>query len=467
MKVPKPAPIDGRAGSGPATRRTPPTPGRGESATPSNLTSDATGIGSWTEANFVRALKEGKHLGVGRPINPPMPWPAYRHATEDDLKAVFAYLKTVPPVKNQAPEYEPPRWRGSDPRVGRDREARRGGNAAPGRSVSTSPARSAKIPRLKRADSPARRERGRLHVRVGSESGRNGRGGRIRTADLLLPKQLRYPCATPRRAGFSAGRTGMSTRGGRRTVSRTVLLLHGLGGSAEDWTEVAAALPKGLSPLALDFPGFGKAVRPHDSYDPASLARWVLGEMDDRDVETAVVAGHSLGGRVAGELAVLAPNRVRALALVSPLGSAPYGFTDTLKWKAMSRAALVAAAPETSLKNAVGYGFAVDGPGRRGSCARHGRPDRAASARRAPRGRTLGRRAPLRPAALETARRIEGAAPPRDRRGRPARTAERRRGDPLGATRRAVRRAGRRRPLRPDRGAEGRGEAPPELSKKA
>jgi hypothetical protein len=73
-----------------------------------NLTSDATGIGSWTEANFVRALKEGKHLGVGRPINPPMPWPAYRHATEQDLKAVYAYLKTVPPVKNAAPEYEPP-----------------------------------------------------------------------------------------------------------------------------------------------------------------------------------------------------------------------------------------------------------------------------------------------------------------------------------------------------------------------
>jgi hypothetical protein len=73
-----------------------------------NLTSDPTGLASWTEANFVKALKEGKHLGVGRPINPPMPWPAYRHATEEDLKAVFAYLKTVPPVKNQAPEYEPP-----------------------------------------------------------------------------------------------------------------------------------------------------------------------------------------------------------------------------------------------------------------------------------------------------------------------------------------------------------------------
>jgi len=111
-------------------------------------------------------------------------------------------------------------------------------------------------------------------------------------------------------------------------------------------------------------------VRPHDSYDPASLARWVLGELDDRDVETAVVAGHSLGGRVAGELALLAPKRVLALALVSPLGSAPYGFTDTLKWKAMSRAALVSSAPETSMRNALGYGFTVDGPGKKGFVAR-------------------------------------------------------------------------------------------------
>ncbi len=157
----------------------------------------------------------------------------------------------------------------------------------------------------------------------------------------------------------------MSTRGGGpprdRDVSRTVLLLHGLGGSAEDWAAVAAAFPKSLAPLALDFPGSGKDTRPHDSYDPASLARWVLGELDDRGVETAVVVGHSLGGRIAGELAVLAPGRVLALGLVSPLGAVSYGFTDTLKWKAMSRSALVGAAPETSLRNALGYGFAVDG----------------------------------------------------------------------------------------------------------
>lgn len=153
-------------------------------------------------------------------------------------------------------------------------------------------------------------------------------------------------------------------------MSRTVLFLHGLGGSTEDWKDVASALPKGLAPLALDFPGFGKAVRPHDSYDPAALARWVLAEMDDHDVERAVVAGHSLGGRVAGELALLSPNRVAALALVSPLGAVSYGFADTLKWKAMSRAALVGATPEATLRNALGYGFTVDNAGKKAFVAR-------------------------------------------------------------------------------------------------
>ena len=77
-----------------------------------NLTSDEeTGIGLWSEQVFVNAFKTGRHMGVGRPILPPMPWQAYSKMTDDDLKAMFAYLKTVPAKKNQAPEAvvaEPP-----------------------------------------------------------------------------------------------------------------------------------------------------------------------------------------------------------------------------------------------------------------------------------------------------------------------------------------------------------------------
>ncbi|HXG61724.1 MAG TPA: c-type cytochrome [Planctomycetota bacterium] len=74
-----------------------------------NLTPDVnTGLGLWTEDMFLRALREGKHWGQSRPIMPPMPWDAYRHLTDEDLKAVFAYLRSIPPVVNHVPDYQPP-----------------------------------------------------------------------------------------------------------------------------------------------------------------------------------------------------------------------------------------------------------------------------------------------------------------------------------------------------------------------
>ena len=78
---------------------------------PINLTPDtATGIGEWTEEAFIRAMRTGKHQGQpnGRDILPPMPWVVYRHATDEDLKAIWAYLRNIPPIKNQVPLPIPP-----------------------------------------------------------------------------------------------------------------------------------------------------------------------------------------------------------------------------------------------------------------------------------------------------------------------------------------------------------------------
>ena len=70
-----------------------------------NLTPDSTGIGSWTEAQFLKAIREGKYKGLDntRPLLPPMPWQEFRNATDEDLKAIFAYLKSIKPVKNVVP----------------------------------------------------------------------------------------------------------------------------------------------------------------------------------------------------------------------------------------------------------------------------------------------------------------------------------------------------------------------------
>jgi hypothetical protein len=70
-----------------------------------NLTSDQTGIGNWTEDNFRRALKEGKYKGleVSRILLPPMPWTNFATIKDEDVKAIFLYLKSTKPVSNIVP----------------------------------------------------------------------------------------------------------------------------------------------------------------------------------------------------------------------------------------------------------------------------------------------------------------------------------------------------------------------------
>jgi mono/diheme cytochrome c family protein len=69
-----------------------------------NLTPDEnTGIGIWTEEMFLNALKLGKHMGAGRQILPPMPYNWYGQLPDEDLKAMFAYLKSIPKIANRVP----------------------------------------------------------------------------------------------------------------------------------------------------------------------------------------------------------------------------------------------------------------------------------------------------------------------------------------------------------------------------
>lgn len=74
-----------------------------------NLTPDLkTGTGGWTEEMFIKALRTGKFMGMSRDILPPMPWQSIGQMTDDDLKAIFAYLKSLPPINNPIPVPLPP-----------------------------------------------------------------------------------------------------------------------------------------------------------------------------------------------------------------------------------------------------------------------------------------------------------------------------------------------------------------------
>lgn len=75
-----------------------------------NLTPDPeTGLGKWTEEMFLTMFRTGRHEGKGRPVLPPMPWQMYGKLNDEDLRGMFAYLQSLPPVKNRVPQpVDPP-----------------------------------------------------------------------------------------------------------------------------------------------------------------------------------------------------------------------------------------------------------------------------------------------------------------------------------------------------------------------
>jgi hypothetical protein len=73
-----------------------------------NISSDTTGIGMWSEQQFFTAIRKGIYKGLesNRPLLPPMPWFVYKNFNDDDLRAIFAYLKSTKPIKNVVPQWK-------------------------------------------------------------------------------------------------------------------------------------------------------------------------------------------------------------------------------------------------------------------------------------------------------------------------------------------------------------------------
>ena len=98
-----------------------------------------------------------------------------------------------------------------------------------------------------------------------------------------------------------------------------VLLLHGLGSTRASLFETAAELSSRYRVHAPDLPGFGSSCKPAlGSYNAAWFAEIMLGLMDELRIDRAHVVGNSMGGRIAIELGLIAPDRVGALGLLCP-----------------------------------------------------------------------------------------------------------------------------------------------------
>ena len=108
-----------------------------------------------------------------------------------------------------------------------------------------------------------------------------------------------------------------------------LVLIHGLGGAVEVWRRVMPGLARSHRVVALDLPGCGRSQRPlaYPADTLALFATTVIGFMDALGISAATVIGSSLGGAVALETAIAAPNRVRDLVLI---GSA--GFSPSVAW---------------------------------------------------------------------------------------------------------------------------------------
>jgi pimeloyl-ACP methyl ester carboxylesterase len=97
-----------------------------------------------------------------------------------------------------------------------------------------------------------------------------------------------------------------------------LVLLHGLGATKSSWLPVVPALARHHRVIAVDLPGFGASAKPRGRYDAPWFTDRILTLFDQLDVDRAFVAGNSMGGRIAMELGMRAPERVRAISCLCP-----------------------------------------------------------------------------------------------------------------------------------------------------
>src|SRR4051794_4961442 len=102
-----------------------------------------------------------------------------------------------------------------------------------------------------------------------------------------------------------------------------VLLLHGLGGNWTAWLETLPALAREHRVIAVDLPGFGGSAPGSDGISIPGYARTIARFCKRMELDKVIVAGSSLGGWVAAELALRSPELVRGLILIDAAGIVP------------------------------------------------------------------------------------------------------------------------------------------------
>lgn len=150
--------------------------------------------------------------------------------------------------------------------------------------------------------------RGRLEIRDNLHLGVNFLSS---TSGSREPERLRFETVETNRGAISTLQAG---------AGEPLLMLHGLGGTKASFLPTVAALaPNGRRVIAADLPGFGDSDKPiRARYDAKFFAQAVLALMDSLGLEKTDLVGHSLGGRVALEVSMHAPERLGKVILMTP-----------------------------------------------------------------------------------------------------------------------------------------------------
>jgi pimeloyl-ACP methyl ester carboxylesterase len=111
---------------------------------------------------------------------------------------------------------------------------------------------------------------------------------------------------------------------------KTLVFLHGLGGSIESWDKNLGYLSKKYRVVAFDLPGFGLSDKPRRNYTLGFFSSFVLRAIRELKIGIPVdLIGSSLGGQIAARIAFTSPGRVAKLVLISPAGFTPKSFLSS------------------------------------------------------------------------------------------------------------------------------------------
>ena len=139
---------------------------------------------------------------------------------------------------------------------------------------------------------------------------------------MTLPHPLDYDVPVRRLTvdGVEVVYADEAPSGGEAPLGRPVVLVHGLGATLDHWALAIPRLARKRRVVALDLPGFGRSGKPDRSYGPQTYVEILERFFRELDLGPVFLVGHSMGGAICAEHALVHPERVDRLVLVDAAG---------------------------------------------------------------------------------------------------------------------------------------------------